>query len=94
METDALDYSTNNGRFIDLKPLDAFNRLLMMSVIALIEAGKMARVVKLAAKLNRLVWCFANLSIRDALVSLKLAMLLNTFWRERFAKKRLAGMSE
>ena len=92
MKTATLTYPKHLTRQIDLAPLDVRYRLLMASIMALIEAGKMARVVKLTAKLNRLVRCYVKLHTHNEHLTLKLDMLLDKPWRERVLKE-LGGMS-
>ena len=92
MKTATLTYPKHLSRRIDLAPLDVRYRVLMASIMALIEAGKMTRVVKLTAKLNRLVRCYVKLHTHNEHLTLKLDMLLDKPWRERVLKE-LGGMS-
>jgi len=77
--------------FIDTAPLAARYELLCASMMMFIEAGQMARVLRLTHKVRRLVRAFTQLDRHNRLLRLKLDMLSNAAWRERVLRE-LGGL--
>jgi len=91
MKTATLDYPTYTFRFIDTAPLAARYELLCASIMLFIEAGQMARVLRLTHKVRRLVRAFTQLDRHNILLQRKLNMLSNAAWRERVLQE-LGGL--
>ena len=91
MKTATLDYPTYTFRFIDTAPLAARYQLLCASIMLFIEAGQMARVLRLTHKVRRLVRAFTQLDRHNILLQRKLNMLSNAAWRERVLQE-LGGL--
>ena len=91
MKTATLDYPTYTLRFIDTAPLAARYELLCASIMMFIEAGQIARVLRLTHKVRRLVRAFTQLDRHNILLQRKLNMLSNAAWRERVLQE-LGGL--
>ena len=91
MKTATLDYPTYTLRFIDTTPFAARYQLLCASIMLFIEAGQIARVLRLTHKGRRLVRAFTQLDRHNILLQRKLNMLSNAAWRERVLQE-LGGL--
>ena len=89
MKTASLTYP--KPHYIDTAPLALRYKVLMAAIMSLIEAGQMARVLRLSHKVVRLVRTFTRLETHNHLLTRKLDMLIDKSWRERVLKE-LGGM--
>lgn len=77
--------------YIDIAPLGERYRLMTAAMLALAEAGQMAKLLKLSKGVVRLVNVYTRLQTHNTFLTRKLNMLSDKPWRERVLKE-LGGM--